>query len=235
MYPNQQPPQNQQGYGPQPPQPQQPNYPQAPGYGSQPQPTYAVDYLDQIAPPAPRQSFLSGSFGKIVIILGVIFVLAVSLIIALGGQKKTATTEAMVTKLENVSRVVKETHKNIKSNNLSSTNSNFQIWLTNTERETTNLLDQAGVKKTSYDKKMVAAQRQLRTDLTDKFDDARLNGKLDRVYATEMAYQTELMINELTVIAKKTPGKAFDDYSGEAIKNLTPIHDAFADFDESKD
>ncbi len=233
MYPNQQPPQNQPGYGPQPPQPQQPTYPPTPGYG--PQPTYAVDYLDQIAPPPPKQAFLSGSFGKIVIILGVLFVLAVSLIIALGGQKKTTTVEAMASKLENIARVAKDTHKTIKSNNLSSTNSNYQIWITNTERETTSLLDRAGVKKSSFDKEMVAEQKKLRTDLTEKFDDARLNGKLDRVYANEMAYQTELMITQLTVLAKKTPGQAFDDYAAEAIKNLTPIHDSFADFDESKD
>lgn len=235
MYPNQQQPQNGQqgGY---PPQPQQNNgYPQNPGYGPQPQPTYAVDYLDQIAPPPPRQSFMSGSFGKIIIILGVIFVFAVSLIIALGGQKKTATTEAMAAKLENISRVVTEQQKDLKSINLTNANTNLRIWMTNTERETNELLVRAEVKKSSWNKEMVAEQKKLRTDLTEKFENARLNAKLDRVYAQEMAYQTELLITELETIGSKTPGAAFKEYASSAIENLKPINEAFAKFDETKD
>ncbi|RYF28790.1 MAG: hypothetical protein EOO17_03980 [Chloroflexi bacterium] len=236
MYPNQQPPQNGQQNG-FPPQQQQPNnnYPQTPGYGPQPQPTYAVDYLDQIAPPPPRASFLSGSFGKILIILAVVLVFAISLIIALGGQKKTADTEAMAAKLENITRVVDEQQKEIKSANLSNTNGKLRLGLTNIERETLDLLARAEVKRSSWSKEEIAKQKALRTEMTEKFEDARLSANLDRVYAQEMAYQTELMINEFEIIAKKTPGQAFKDYSKSAIDNLKPINKEFAEFDESKD
>lgn len=141
----------------------------------------------------------------------------------------------MAAKLENITRVVDEQQKEIKSTNLSNANSNLKTQLTNLERETNELLVRAEVKKSSWDKEMVAEQKALRTDLTQKFEDARLSAKLDRVYAQEMAYQTEIMINELEVIGKRTPGQAFKDYSKSAIDNLKPINEAFANFDESKD
>src|SRR5690606_20061871 len=121
MQPNQ-PPQNQQNY------PQQPQNPGA--YGPTPQPVYSADYLDQIAPPPPQGKFLSGFFGKAVIGLGVLFFFAVSIIIALSGQKNTAPTEHVAVRLDNMQRVTKEFHRHLKNGNLSTTNSTFQVWIT---------------------------------------------------------------------------------------------------------
>ena len=244
MYPNQQPsqppqsppPENSGGYGPQPnPQPpasfSQPV--QQPGYGPQPAPTYAVDYLDQIAPPPPQQKFLSGVFGKAVVALGVIFVLAVSLIIALGGAKRTADLEQTATRLDNLQLVAKSTQKNLKSGKLLANNSNYQIWIANASTDAYKLLAQAEVKKTDMDKKMIAAEKAAGKDLTAKFEDAKLNAILDRVYAREMAYQTKLLITTYNKMGKTSEAKAIRDYAKQASANLAPIQKSFADFDDS--
>jgi hypothetical protein len=230
MNPNQQPPQNtgQGGYPPQPaatPPPSQPT-----GFGPQPATTYAVDYLDQIAPPPPSAKFLSGAFGKIVVILGVVFVLAISLIIAFGNQKNTASTEAMAIKLENLERVAKDTQKNLKSGKLTALNSRFDSWLTDTDRDAYDLLGKAGVKKTAIDKDATAKAVKSRTDLMTKFNDAKLNAELDRVYAREMSYQAQTIKNSLDDIVKKVPSKQIKDWAREASKNLVPIQKSFAEF-----
>lgn len=231
MYPNGQQPNNQQNYNGQPQPTNQP--PQAPGgFGPQPAPTYAVDYLDQIAPPPPRAKFLSGSFGKIVVILGVVFVFAVGIIVALGNQKNTASTEKIAIRTENLQRVANDTQKNVKSGKLSATNSNFNIWLKNTNRDAYDLLAKAGIKKTDMSKSMIAEEKTARDDLTAKFEDARLNANLDRVYAREMAYQAQLLKTDLDKLAKNGPGKPFRDLASNASKNLAPIQKSFADFVE---
>jgi hypothetical protein len=231
MNPNQQPPQNPQNYGNQPQQ-----TPQSPGgYGPQPAQTYAVDYLDQIAPPPGRKGFMSGGFGKIIVVLGVVFVLAVSLIIALGNQKNTASTEKIAVRLENMITLTRDFKRHIKSGNLSSTNSNFQTWLTNTKREADDLLVRAEVKPTSFDKKMVSDEKQAKTDMAEKLENARLTGSLDRVYAREMAFEAQKLVTEFNTMAKKGPAKAFKEFATTSNNSLIPLQKAFEDFDESKD
>ncbi len=202
--------------------------------GPQPGPTtYAVDYLDQIAPPPPRANFLSGMFGKAVIVLGVILVLTVSFIASAGNQKRTGDLEMIVTRLENMQRITKSTQKNLKSSKLLATNSNYQIWIANANKDGWDLLTQAEVKKNKIDKKMIAAEKAKTTELTQKFDDARLNASLDRVYAREMAYQAQLLITEYTKMSKKSQEVAIRDYAKRSIANLVPVQKAFADFDDS--
>lgn len=213
------------------PAPQPPHtYDQLPGYGPQPQPTYDIDYLDKIAPPPPRQAFLSGFFGKAVIGLGVIFVLAVSLIVALGNQDKTGSTTQIAVRTENLNRVAKTFHVRLKSDDVVSTNTNWQVWLTNTNRDTLSLLTQAEVKPSQYSKEMVAAEKAARAELEKKLTDARLTGTLDRSYAREMAHQADLLLNELRALSKRPPAPAFKRYADPAIQNLEPIQKAFADY-----
>lgn len=261
MYPNQnqpgqQPgqPQSPGGYGPQPyppqqplqpgqpqpadpafqPQVNQPAQPQLQPYGPQPTPTYAVDYLDQIAPPPARAAFLSGFFGKAVIALGVVFVLAVSLIVAFGNTKKTADIEQAAVRLEHMKSITYNNQKVLKDGKLLALNSQYQIWIAGAASEAKTLLAQAGVQKKSYDKKMVAEEQTTATELSDKFLDAKLNANLDRVYAKEMAYQTELLVTHYKKMSKASQAKAIRDYAKVAATNLEPIQKSFSEFNPSK-
>lgn len=194
------------------------------------QPTYAVDYLEQIAPPPPKQAFLSGGFGKIIVLLAVIFFFAVGLIVALGNQKKTADLELISTRLENYRLMTKDVHVNLKNSNLRATNSNFQNWLGSASHDADELLAQAEVKKSRVDKKIVASEKASITKLKDKFNDAKLNAKLDDVYAAEMAYQSKIMITLFNTMSKKSQAKAIRDYAKNAASQLTPIQKSFADY-----
>lgn len=206
----------------------QPIQPQAPvSYPATPAPNYDPNYLDSIAPPPPRAKFLSGGFGKIFFILIAVFVLAVSLIIAFSGKDNTADLQQVAVRLKNFSFTTKSVQKYLKSSNLSSTNSNLQIWITNSQREAEDLLGKAGVKKTEYNKTMVASEKKIAADLDAKFEDARLSARLDRVYASTMAAETQKLINMYNTMAKKSGAKAIRDYAKSASANLTPIQKSF--------
>ncbi len=230
MNPNQQPNQPTEPVTPYVPQPQQPTPSAYPN--TVPQPAFDPNYLDSIAPAPPRAKFLSGSFGKFFFILLGVFVLAVSLIIAFSGKDKTADLQQMAVRLDNFSKTTKATQTNLKSNNLSATNTNFQIWITNAKVEAEALLGKGGVKKTDYDKKMVASEKKIMEDLDAKFEDARLNATLNRVYASTMASETEKLINLLNTMAKKSGSSAIRDYAKNASSNLVPIQKSFDSFND---
>ncbi len=221
MYPNQPEQPGQPTPSPQPvPQPADPYTPQQPM-------AYDPNYLDSIAPPPARGKFLSGTFGKLVFVLIAVFVLAVSLIIAFSGGDNTADLQQVAVRLDNYSLSVKTVQKNLKSNNLSATNTNFQIWMTNSLHDAETLLGQGGVKKTDYNKTMVASEKKIVTDLDAKFEDARLNATLDRVYASTMASETQKLINMFTAMSKNSKSKPIRDYAKSTSSNLVPIQKGF--------
>lgn len=244
MDPNQQPnpeqPSPQPQPAPLPPQPEQPQptqatFPQAPSNyqaPATPQP-YDANYLDSIAPAPARAKFISGSFGKIFFGLIALFVIAVSLIVAFSnGKSPTADMQQVAVRLENFTKTAKTVQKNLKSNKLSGTNTEFSVWLVGNQTQAADLLSSAGIKKAKYDKKITASETALTTKLNDKFEDARLNAILDRVYANTMASETEKLINLLNSIAKKNKSGKIHDFAQNASKNLVAIQKAFEDYND---
>jgi hypothetical protein len=214
--------------------PVQPTAPFAPAvpstYAATPPQSYDPNYLDSIAPAPPRAKFFSGSFGKIFFGMLGVFVLAVSLIIAFSGKDKTADLQQTTVRVTNFALMVKTEQKSFKSNNLSANNSQLEILLTSAQTDGEKLLAQAGVKKSQYDKKMVSTELKLKTDLTTKFENARLNAELDRVYAQTMASETDKLITLFTTMSKKSGAKAIRDYAAALVTNLKPVQKTFNDY-----
>lgn len=205
--------------------------PQPPSSYTAPGPSgYDPNYLDSIAPAAPRAKFLSGTFGKVFWVLIALFVLAVSLIVAFSGRDETADLQQMVVRLENFSKTTKIIHKHFKSKNLTNTNSTYQIWITNNRQGGEELLQKGGIKKTDYNKEMVKSEAAYAADLDAKYEDARLAGKLNRVYAASQAAETEKLINMLNTMAKKNKSSQIRDYAKNAASNLKQIHEDFDNY-----
>lgn len=241
-------PQPQQGYSPQPPQqqgypaPQQP--PQPLGYPQQqPQPPssyqappapqpYDPGYLDSIAPAPTKPALFSGSFGKIFFAMIFLFVIAVSIIVAFSGQDKTADLQQLSVRLENIQTTVKAQQRNLKSSNLKNINTDLTSWLASNFSESETLLQEGGIKKTQYDKKMVADEEALTEELAQKYEDARLNATLNQVYANSMASETERIVAMLNSMAKRSQSSKIRDYAKNASDNLQPIQERFAKFND---
>ena len=228
MDPNQQPSQ----LPPQQP-PVQPPVPQPPSaYTAPPNANYDPNYLDSIATAPPQGKFLSGTFGKIFWILIGLFIFAVSLIVAFSGKDDTADLQQMAVRLDNFSKTTKTVDKNLKSKNLKNTNGTYMIWITGHKGEAEDLLKKGGVQKTKYNKEMIKKEASIASDLDAKFEDARLAGTLNRVYASSMAAESEKIINLLNSMAKKNKSKQIRDFAKTASENLVQTQ---KDFDSYTD
>lgn len=243
-------------YPPQNPQPsaQQPSIPVAPqgipatppqapmpapqlptAYSTQPQTAYDPNYLDSIAPAPAAPKFFSGSFGKIFFVLIALFFLAVSIIVATGGKDETADLQSVAVRLDNLSKTTKKAHVNFRSASLSTTNSNYMLWIADSKRQAEELLSLGGIQKSDYNKVMMGEEKTLMTELDAKYEDARLNVKLERIYAASMAAETEKLINLYSTMARKNKSDKIRDYATNANKNLEPLHKAFSEFNEDDD
>ena len=201
-------------------------------YSATPQSNYDPNYLDSIAAAPPRAAFFSGSFGKIFFAAIGVFVLAVSLIIAFSGKDKTEDLQQVTVRVTNFVQLAKKEKPYLKSNKLSATNTSYTLLLTNAQADGEKLLGQAGVKKTQYSKKMVTTETKLSKDLTQKFEDARLNAQLDSTYARSMAAETQKLISLLNTMANKSGAKAIRDFAKSLVTNLTSLQKSFDSYVE---
>lgn len=210
---------------------------QNPGWGAAPQPGaaglngYAIDYLDQIAPPPSGPKFFSGSFTWILIGLAVIFMVAVGIISLNSGNSSTKVAQNAYLRFDNLSKVTAKYHKYLKDSKLSSTDSNFTIFMTNAQRDLVDPMAKNGLAIKNIDKKLKATESTYSDDVATKLEDARLNAILDRAYAREMAYQAQLLLEMYNKMAKSN-SKSIKDNATKTIPNLEPIQKAFADFTE---
>lgn len=193
---------------------------------------YAIDYLDQIAPPPSGKKFLGGSFTWILIGLAVVFMIAVSIIAMGSGNSNTTSAQTAYLRYENLSKITLKYHKYLKSNTLSSTDSNLAIFMTNAKRDLVDPIAKNGTDVNKIDKELKAKETAISDKLTATIEDARLNAILDRVYAREMAYQTQQLLDLYKKMAQNR-SKSIADNAQKAIPNLEPIHKAFDEFDSS--
>jgi predicted lipid-binding transport protein (Tim44 family) len=213
--------------------PVQPVTPQTPStYSNTSAPNYDPNYLDSIAPPPPAPKFFSGSFGKIFFgLLGLLFV-AVSIMVAFSGKDPSADLQQVAVRLENFSKTAKTVQKSLASNNLSDTNTEFQIWLTGNQATAEKMLKDGGINKAKYSKTMVASEAKITANLDAKFENERLNARLDRSYANTMAAETTKIINLLNSITKKNKSGKVHDFAQNASKNLVAIQMAFESYND---
>lgn len=207
-------------------QPAQPEYDQQPAA-----PQYSADYLDQIAPEQTHSTLFSGSYTWIIIGLAVVFMFAVGLIVAFSGNRNGDTAETAYIRLTNLIAVTNHYRPFLKSSKLSSTNSNFKIFMTGAQRDLIDPLAKNGVLTNKLDKEKKAREKAHISTVEAKLEDARLNAVLDRIYAREMAYQCELLLQMYKRMTKNISPDIANN-AKKTIPNLEPLQKALADFKE---
>ena len=195
---------------------------------------YSADYLDQIAPGAGGPKLFSGSFTWILVGLAVVFMFAVGIIALSSGGNNTASAQTAYFKIENLIIISDNYRRYLKSSKLTTTNTNFKIFLSGAKTDITTPLTQNGFDVTKPDQTLKGQEKSVSTELASTLEDARLNAILDRVYAREMAYQAQLLLELYTKMTKSNaPGIA--DTAKKTIPNLQPIQKSFADFSGAED
>lgn len=198
----------------------------------QPQlPPLTADYLDQIAPQpksilnlSRKQWLVLGGLGIAVLVL----ILAIIIGILTGNTKPT---EKLAARLESTNVVVDDASSKIKSSSLRALNSNLKIYLTNTIRDIEAPLKKSGVNIDKLDKSVVKSESS--DEMLATLEDARLNARYDRIYATEMAYRLDTIVTLMQQIYKNTNNKDLKAFLDGAHSNLKPTQKQFANFDET--
>ena len=192
--------------------------------------TNPVDYLNQIAPHAPKKSLflnkkpllIASIVGAVIVVL--IIIMAVVNIIS----SEINPTERLAARLVNTSTVAEGATAKLKNSQLKATNSNLKIYLTNTIRDFTPILASANIKIAKIGKNVLAAEsvdKMLKT-----LEDARLNAIYDRIYAIEMSHQLDTILILMNQLGNNTSKKDFKSFLENARPSLVAIKKQFADF-----
>jgi len=185
------------------------------------------DYLNQIAPQAPRKigflrkrPILIASLGAVVI---VIIIIVTSVLLS-----GINPTERLAARLMATESTTDGATAKIKSTQLRALNSNLKIYLTNTVRDIEPLLTKENINIKKLSKNVISAESSEKMLAT--LEDARLNAIYDRTYAREMAYQLDTILTLMHQIYNDTGDKELKSFLGDAQKNLEPTQKQFADF-----
>ncbi len=191
-------------------------------------PGVSVDYLNQIAPTTTKSSrFSRNQFIFMGLGAAVIIVLALSLIVSLGGtsNKSLQTLSARLTSTETI---VNDSQKQIKSSTLRGLNSNLSIGLTNANRDIEPILEKNNITTKTMDAKIVAAESE--KPVLEILENARLNAIYDRTYAREMAYRISTIISLAEDIKLSTDSQSLAKFLNTTIDNLSPTQKALDEF-----
>lgn len=192
---------------------------------------YPVDYLNQIAPEAPKRGIQDKKF-LFIVGGGLLLALIVGAFLLFGG-KGNGPTDRLQTLSARLS-VLKETsdgaQKSIKSGELRGTNSNLALFLTNATRDIEEQLKDGGLSGEKLDKSIISAEKSKGATLKEKLEDARLNAVYDLTYAREMAYQLGTVDALISEINAKTNSKSLKELLKTIDDNITPINEQLTTF-----
>lgn len=205
-----------------------------------------LDYLNSISttPIAPAQKslipegFTSSPIFKILVgVAAFIFVMMIGLFIITATAPKEVTLDSELTRINLRSNSLLETIESynnlVKSSNLRAAGSSLSSVLIELEEETsTSLSELYGI--TPDKESMMSAEDKEFIDNTDAtLEKARLNGLLDRYYASEMAYQISHLIILLDVALSKSPNEDMSTYLESSLASLSQLQETFSKFSES--
>lgn len=192
------------------------------------EPIYSVDYLNQIAPQAPKRKGLSHTQIVLAVAAGFVILLVIMLSIIVTSNGSAKLEQHLAARLQSTETIVSSAQSTLKSTQLRTLNSNLSIYLTNTNRDIAAPLLQSGINVSKLDKAVVASESS--TSISNKLEDARLNVDFDRTYAREIAYRLETITLLMKQLYGSTNNKSFKSFLDSAYTNLEPTQKQFADF-----
>ena len=191
-------------------------------------PLSSIDYLNQIAPQAPKKSFFSLSPKNLIIFGGiaVVIISIIALISSLAGGINQ--TERLTARLLSTEKIMDSATSKIKTSKLRTLNGNLKIYFTNTIRDIKPILAADKIDITKLDAKVTSAESS--DKILAKLEEARLNVMYDRTYAREMSYKLDTILTLMKQIQNNTKNAKLKTFLQEAYKNLEPTQKQFAEF-----
>lgn len=188
---------------------------------------YSIDYLNQIAPQAPKKG-LAPTHKWLFIGLGAALLVALVIMIFGAVGKSNSPTERLAARLKGSEKIVEDSQKSLKSSQLRSLNSSLELFLANTNRDIVEPLKNNGLDITKLNADILAQEDG--TKLKERLEDARLNAVFDRTYAREMSYQLETILALMRQVYTTTNSKSLKEFLETTYNNLEPVQKQFSEF-----
>lgn len=192
---------------------------------------YGADYLETIAPGPESTKLFSGNFTWIMIGLAVLFMFAVGLITAMSGTNNAETATKVYMRLDGLITATDKYRLYLKDSDLVAINSSLKIFMTGAKTNLEQPLIQNSVNLGKMPRELKASEKAYIAELEQKFEDAKLNAVLDRVYASAMTYESELMIQQFTSMSRN-PSPLIAANAKATLPDLKPIYKALKDWRE---
>lgn len=203
------------------------------GAASEPDTSFPVDYLNEIAPkPQPVQMNRFAVFG----LIGGVLLLAFSAVMMMINNQPNYTKQAQSTlaRIETLQAATKEQQSRLTENELSSMNTTLTTSLGSMGTELKSSLKDAKI-KTELVGDAKKTEKAYSDKLSKTLEDAYLTGSLDRVYAREMSYQLSILKSYLQKLKTASGNrKAIADYVATNSKTLDAATKSFSNFTSTK-
>jgi hypothetical protein len=189
-----------------------------------------LDYLNQIAPQAPKKQVFTLNLRTI--LLGAAAVVVLIIIIAtLVGALSSSNKEPwqqLAARIDTTTEVVDGATKNIKSSQLRSINSDLKLYLSNTRRDIASPLQSLDINPEKIPENIVTVEQS--TGITERLEDGRLNARYDSTYAREMKYQVATILSLLQELYSTNVGPQTKATLTVAYDNLLPTYTTLTEF-----
>lgn len=195
----------------------------------------SLDYLNQIAPQAPKQPGFTWNL-RTILLLAVVAVLVIIGIVAVSNAFSGAKKEPwqrFSAQLTATTEVVDSSSNKIKNSQLRSYNSDLKLFLANTTRDLTPFLTVVGVSIKEIPASVLADESN--TEMLENLEDGRLNAKYDSTYAREMSFQLAKMLAVLQQLYATDIGPKTKEYLEKTYDDLEPIYDGISNFSASNE
>lgn len=186
---------------------------------------------------AGGNNFLNSIWFKVIVgvVLGASIFMIFSSILGSGESVKDKLT-ALKLHTTNLSKTISTYQPRVKSSSLRSNTASLNGVLTNATNGITNYMTEKY--KTKDDKNVSKNLKKKEEDLTKKLEDelfnARINGLLDRTFASKMAYEITVISTRSKEILKLTKNDDLKNILNTSLNSLDNLYNSFNNYSEAR-
>ena len=200
------------------------------------------DYLNQIASSVrpekkSRFSFIGSPIFKVIAIGVVLFAIVMIAGSSLTASRTGVKDQAILLKLriDNTLDIITKYQPTVKSSELRSSSASLYSVLSNTSRDLTDVMTDIYKYKPGKEEKKLTKVADLERDgLESSLAEAKINGILDKVYASKMSYEISLIMSREASLYSATSNSALMEVLKTSYDSLDNLHAGFDEFSETK-
>lgn len=197
-----------------------------------------INYLNEISAPV-KSGGVTKKQKLILLIAGAalaLIVLAVVMIVfSVSAGQKTDTVTSAYLRLSNLQASARNLQKNVSDSSLRAINAEFNTQLTNSVRDFGVKMEEAGIELDKISTKVEEDETAHIDTFNNAMENARLNGIFDRMYATNVLYELNLLIPLIDQAVTNTNNSGLKEILATIRSETVTLQERFTSFNSTSD